>query len=156
MKVEALALNILHNDKMSPEEIIKHIASAIDEDIDCSQEYKELYETAYGEKLSQEIITEWVKTMKITDGSEDRHNGQKWTVDQCYEIGNKLGMDWNKHNKYEFYAVMNMEYSDKYKTAKKYGLEADPMYFGSLAKDWLCDSDVKENKLYNYYFDVVV
>ena len=156
MKVEHLALNILHNDKMSAEDIIKHIASAIDEDIDCTQEYKELYETAYGEKLSPEVITEWVKSMDITDGDEERHNGQKWTLEQTTEVGNKLGVDWNKMNKYEFYAVMNMEYSDRYKTAKKFGLENEPSYFGSMAKDWLCDSDVKSNKLFNYYFDVVV
>lgn len=141
---------------MSAENIIRHIASAIDENICCSQEYKELYESAYGEKLSQEVLTEWVKSMAVTDGDETRTNGQKWTLEQTTDVGNKLGIDWAKINKYEFYAVMNMEYSDRYKTAKKFGLENDPMYFGSSAKDWLCDTDVKDNKLYNYYFDVVV
>ena len=156
MKIEQLALNILHNEKMSADEIIKHIASAIDEDIDCTQEYKELYESAYGEKLTPELLTEWVKNMAVTDGS-DRINGQKWTVEQCYEIGNKFNFDWNKHNKYEWYAVMNMEYSDRYNTAKRFGLQDDPMYFGSMAKDWLCDKDVDvSKKLYNYYFDIVV
>lgn len=136
--------------------LVKHIASAIDENIDCNQEYRELYECAYGEKLTPEVLTEWVKNMAVTDGS-DRSNGQKWTVDQCYEIGTKLNFDWNKHNKYEWYAVMNMEYSDRYNTAKRFGLQDDPVYFGSLAKDWLCDKDVDvSKKLYNYYFDVVV
>lgn len=155
MKVEHLALNILHDDKMSAENIIKHIASAIDEDIDCTQEYKELYECAYGEKLSNDILIEFVKSMSVTDGS-DRENGQKWSVDQAYDIGSKLGVDWNKHSKYEWYCVLNMCYSDYYKTAKSVGMQDDPMFFGRLAKDWICDNDTAENKLYNYYFSVIV
>lgn len=159
MKVEHLALNILHNDKMSAEDIIKHIASAIDEDIDCSQEYKELYESAYGEKLSNDILVEWVKSMAITDGNTERSNGQKWTVEQCMDYANKLNVDWNKITKYEWYAVMNMEYSDKYMTAKRFGLQEDPMYFASSAKDFLCDKDSKDEpseRLYKYYFNLVV
>lgn len=154
MSVEQLALNILHNDKMNAESIIKHIASAIDENIEYSQEYKELYETAYGEKLSNEILTDWVKGMAVTDGS-NRTNGQKWTVEQTTEIGNKLSVDWNKISKYEWYGVVNMMYSDCYKTAKAVNMESDPVFFGRLAKDWLCDVDTK-NKLYKYYFSVVI
>lgn len=109
---------------------------------------------AYGETLNEEIIRDWVKSMKVTDGS-DRENGQKWTVDQCYDVGNKIGIDWNKHSKYEWYAVINMVYSDSYKTAKSFGLQDDPIFFGRLAKDWLCDEDAGSDKLYNYYFSVI-
>lgn len=154
MKVEHLALNILHDSKLSAEEIIKHIASAIDENIDCGQEYKELYEEAYGDKLSNDIMTEWVKSMSVTDGSE-REDGQKWTVDQCYDVGSKMNIDWNKHTKYEWYTVLNMMYSDYYKTAKALNMQDDTTFFGRLAKDWLCDSDAGEDKLYNYYFNVI-
>lgn len=153
-KVEQLALNILHSDKMSSDEIIRHLASAIDDGIECGEEYKELYEHAYGNKLSNEVITDWVKSMAVTDGSEREH-GQKWSVDQCYEVGQKIGFDFNKHSKYDWYAVMNMMYSDNFKTAKAFSLHDDPMFYARLAKDWLCDSDAMKNKLFNYYFSVV-
>lgn len=154
MKTERLALSILHNDKMSSEELVKHLASAIDEEIDSAQEYKELYESAYGDTLSNDVITDWVKSMKVTDGS-DREHGQKWTVDQCYEVGQKIGFDFNKHSKYEWYAVMNMMYSDYYKSAKSVNMQDDPLFFARLSRDWLCDSDAVDNKLFNYYFSVV-
>lgn len=154
MTIEHLALNILKNNKMSAEQIITHLSSAIDEEITPSQEYKDLYESAYGETITPDTLVDWVKCMAVTDGS-DRENGQKWSVEQCTEIGNKLNVDWNKWSKYEWYAVMNMMYSDCYRTAKAFNLESDPMFYGRLAKDWLCDEDSGENKLYNYYFDVI-
>jgi len=155
VKLEHLALNIMKNDKMSSEAIIKHLASGYDEDIDCQQEYKDLYEAAYGERITKELAEEWVKAMKVTDGS-DRMNGQKWTSEQTYEVGSKIGIDWNVCSKTDFYIVMNMMYSDNYKTAKSVGLSEDPIFFARLAKDWLCDEDAGKNKLYNYYFNVIV
>lgn len=156
MKVEHLALNILKNNKLSSEEIIRHLASAIDEDIDCTQEYRELYETAYGHRLSNDILMDWVKSMAITDGS-DRPDGQMWSVDQCAEYGTKHGIDWNKHSKYEWYAIMNMMYSDFYNVAKSVEMSDNPDFFARMGKSWLCDEDYHgENKLYDYYFSVIV
>lgn len=156
MKVEQLALSILKNDKLETEKLVKHLASAVDDEITCGQEYKDLYECAYGKKLSNDILTEWVKSMAVTDSSE-RENGQKWTVEQCYEVGQKLSIDWNKVSKNEWYAVLNMMFSDYYKTAKSFSMQEDTMFFGRLAKDWLFDEDAPSpcEKLYNYYFAVI-
>lgn len=142
---------------MTAESIIEHLAESLDE-CDCGEkevEYKELYETAYGSMITRELADMWVHAMDVTDGS-DREHGQKWSMEQTTEYGNKVSMDWTKHSKCDFYIVMNMVYSDNFKTAKAVSMQDDPMFFARLSKDWLCDSDAGENKLYNYYFNVII
>jgi len=134
MKLEHLTLNILKDGKLSTEHLISHLSSAIDEDISCSEEYKELYEAAYGTVITKELAEAWVKSMAITDGSE-RENGLKWTMEQTTEYGNKVGIDWNKHTKTDFYIVMNMMYSDNYRTGKAINMAEEPMFYARLSRD---------------------
>lgn len=156
-KLIRLAENIIKDGKMSADTIMKHFAESLCE-CECGEmekEYKYLYEDAYGHKLSKDIAEDWVRSMAVPDGSVGE-NGQKWSMDSTTEHGNKLNIDWSRHNKIDFYVVMNMMYSDYYKTAKALGMQEDSMFFARLAKDWLCDEDAHENKLYRYYFEVVV
>lgn len=155
-KLIKLAETIIKDGKMNAEHIMKHFAEALCE-CECGEmekEYKYLYEDAYGHKLSKEIAEDWVKSMTMVD--QNQETGQKWSMDSTSEYGSKVGIDWSKHSKVDFYVVMNMMYSDYYKTAKQYNMENDPMFFARFAKDWLCDTDVKENKLYKYYFEIVI
>lgn len=153
-KLESLSLALLKDGKIQAETIIKKLANAIDEGIDVADEYRELYEMAYGTSITKELAESWVKSMSVVDN--EQADGQKWTVDQCYEVGNKIGMDWNKHSRWCWYVVMNMMYSDYFKTARYVEKIGDPVFFAHLAKDWLEDDDVIENKLYNYYFSLVL
>lgn len=152
-KLYDLVMSIQKTEKMSEDALIKHLVEAIEQEESCEDEYRDLYEEAYGEKINKELAEIWVKSMDKVDDSQP--DGQHWTVDQCYDVGNKVSVDWNKWNKWEWYCVLNMMYSDYYKTAKVLGMQDDPMFFARLGKDWLCDSDAGENKLYNYYFNVV-
>lgn len=155
-KLMNLLESIKKSDKMSSDEIIKRLADAI-YDCDCGiyeKLYKDLYEECFGHKLTSDTINEWVKSMAVTDGSS-RESGQKWNIDSTTEYGNKVNIDWSKCSKYEFYAVMNMMYSDNYSVAKSFNLQDDPMYYARQAKAFLCDADAQDNKLFNYYFYVV-
>lgn len=152
-KLNDLSITVLQSGKMSPENLVKHLVEAIEQEESCDNEYRDLYEAVYGEKINKELAESWVHSMSVAD--DTGVDGQHWTVDQCYDVGNKVGIDWNKHSKWEWYVVLNMMYSDYAKTASALGMKDDPMFFARLGKDWLCDSDAGENKLYNYYFNVV-
>lgn len=152
-KLHELVMSIMKSDKMTEEQLITHLVEAIEQEEKCDDEYRDLYETVYGEKINKELAEAWVHSMD--KANETDVDGQHWTVDQCYDVGNKVSVDWNKHSKWEWYVVLNMMYSDYYKTAVALGMQDDPMFFARLGKDWLCDKDASENKLYNYYFNVV-
>ena len=93
--------------------------------------------------------------MSVTDNSS-RENGQKWNMDQTSSIGAEVGVDWNKIAKINFYVVMNMMYSDFWRTAEKVEYEDDPKFYAYLAKDWLCDDDASSDKLFRYIFKVLM
>ena len=72
-------------------------------------------------------------------------------------MGNKLNVNWNKINEYEWYAAMNSWYSDFYRTAKKYELESEAEFFADLVLDYfLFDTDAKNKSVFNYYFEHIV
>ena len=70
-------------------------------------EYKslelDLYKMAYGEHLNEELALEWVSEMENKDGTK----GQHWSVGQTSQYAGEF-------NKCDWYAVMNMMYSDYY------------------------------------------
>jgi len=108
---------------------------------DC-EKYKsleyELYESAYDGHLDEDLAHKWVSCMKNADGSKGEH----WTIEQTSQYA-------GSYNKYDWYVVLNMMYSDMY--SPKFSSED----YVALAKAWLSDSDVKEHKLLKYYFFVV-
>lgn len=155
-KLISLSEMIIKENKMSAIDIMKHFAKALSH-CECGEmetEYQCLYEEAFGKKINREIAEEWVRSMDIPDDIEAK-DGQRWTMDNTAEYGNKVNLDWSYVSKIDFYIVMNMMFSDYYKTAKSMEIEDDPMFFARLAKDWLYDADASENKLYKYYFEVV-
>lgn len=106
---------------------------------DYAQHELNIYEILNGKKISEEIAVDWVENMKPY--------GTKWTLEETTrELRNK---NWNLEP-IDFFVVANMmfnDYNDIVLDNVDLALE--------LAKDWLKDSDVKENKLYNYYKYVV-
>jgi hypothetical protein len=153
-KLKKLTEVIIKDGKMNSDSIIEHLTEALSE-CECGEmekEYKILYEESYGKKLTKEIAEEWVHSMD----SPDTGDGQKWSLESTSEYGNKVNMDWTRHSKIDFYCVMNMMYSDYYRTAKAMNMLSDTMFFAHLSKDWLCDSDAPDDKLYKYYFEVIM
>lgn len=97
-----------------------------------------LYKLVYGEHLNEELSHRWVSAMKNKDGT----HGEHWTIEQTTQSA-------GAYCKYDWYAVLNMMYSDYYNP--KFDLST----YIELAKDWINDSDVGEGKTLKYYLHVV-
>lgn len=103
-------------------------------------EYK-IHTIAYGEHLGKELAEHWVSCMENKDGTKGEH----WTYDQVAQLIRDKGI---KCDVSDFYAVLNMVYSDYYNT------KFDINVYIELAKDWLHDMDIN-NKVLKYYYFVV-
>ena len=135
---------IIHHGKTEDMECLEHIMDEMIDDLKHTDhnkylaiEYK-LHTLVYGEHLSEDLAHKWVSHMENKDGT----HGEHWTMEQTNQYA-------GSHNKADWYAVMNMMYSDYY----------NPSFTAStyveLAKDWLADSDVPHGKTLKYYFHVV-
>jgi hypothetical protein len=100
-------------------------------------EYK-LHKMAYGEHLTEDMAHKWVDNMQNKDGTKGPH----WTMDQTSQYA-------GRHNHADFYAVLNMMYSDYYNPS------FDTSTYVKLAEDWLDDPDVGSGKTLKYYYYVV-
>lgn len=156
-KLYELTTNIVNDGKMSYDNLIHHIISKMEDECHeaCKAEYIDLYKSAYGCEISKDLAETWVHSMSVPEGSECE-DGERWTIDITTDVGIEMKIDWTKHSKIEWYIAMNMAYSDYYEASAEEGLEEDPMHYARYAKAWLCDKDVGKNKLFNYYFDVVL
>ena len=99
----------------------------------------ELYEMAYGKKISEDMADKWVKDMKPV--------GIHWTIDETTNAMQSLGYNFDK---IDFYVVANMMYNDYFDLVRD-----DETLALKLARDWLNDEDAKENKLYCYWKYIV-
>jgi hypothetical protein len=110
------------------------------------EEYKriefKLYCMVYGEHLSEELATKWVKCMENKDGTRGEH----WTFDQTESVRKQHSPT---SNPYDWYATLNMMYSDYYSP------KFDTDTYIALAKNWITDTDVPEGKTLRYYWYVV-
>lgn len=105
-----------------------------------------LYVEVYGEHLNEGMATEWVANMVNKDGTTGAH----WSIDETTQVAKQIGVPFESFNKYEWFAVLNMLYSDYYGS-----ISSDTTTYAKLAKDWLLDRDVAEGKAYRYYKYVV-
>ena len=100
------------------------------------EKYKlELYEMAYGKKISEEMGEKWVKEMQPV--------GLHWTMEETTNAMQSLGYSFNT---VDFFIVANMMYNDYFDLVKD-----DETLALKLPKDWLDDKDAKEDKLYCYW-----
>lgn len=74
--------------------------------------------------------------------------GQYWTFNQAKEFVQNHGVT---HDWVNWYLVLNMVYNDYYDTAKTFGLQKDPEFYFSLAKDFIDDPDAKPLKVEKYF-----
>lgn len=99
----------------------------------------ELYEMAYGKKISEEMAEDWVQKMKP--------NGKHWNIDETNNAMYSLGYNLDP---IDFFVVANMMYNDYYNLVK----EEETLAL-KMAEDWLKDTDAKDDKLYNYWKYIV-
>lgn len=94
------------------------------------------------EPLTKESATQWVRGMENADDSVGAH----WSYEQTTLLMSQRGI---KYDPVEFYAAMNMMFSDYIKAAKKLGVkELD--FCIEMAKAFLDDKDAPHDKLARY------
>ncbi len=93
--------------------------------------------------LTKDQIVGWVGAMKNADGTHGGH----WTMEQTEQARKQRGIDCDP---VEFYAAMNMMYSDYCKAAEKVGAVSVDFYV-YMAKAFLEDKDAEPHKLARYY-----
>lgn len=92
--------------------------------------------------FGEEEAKAWVAKMAPT---------AKWSMDQTTAVMHQKGY---AHKPCEFWAVMNMLYSDYGKTLQKYNADK-PEVWADMADAWINDPDVRPHKTARYYRDVV-
>lgn len=99
------------------------------------------------DKFSREMAEEWTAQMANEDGSRGAH----WTMDQTTQAMKQRGLHVDPA---EFYAVMNMLYSDFCKVFKTHNISSVDVY-ADLAAAWIQDKDAVPGKTAAYYRCVV-
>lgn len=97
--------------------------------------------------MNREKAQQWVRKMKNSDGS----TGEHWSFDQTYQLMKQRNIDCDPA---EFYATMNMLWSDYGKVAEKFGLTGVE-FWAELSKAFLMDKDAEDGKLMLYYECIV-
>ena len=99
----------------------------------------ELYEMAYGKKISEDMAKMWVDNMTPI--------GRYWSMNQTTDAMNNLGYN---HDKIDFFVVANMMRNDYDDLTQN-----DDVLALKLAHDWLDDEDAKDYKLYEYWKHII-
>ena len=99
--------------------------------------------------FSEDDARRWTEHMENDDGSMGAH----WTLEQTTAVANSIGVHVDP---WIWFAALNMEYSDNFDVAQKYGLDR-PEYYADLAKAFLFDKDGggPEAKIAGYYHGIV-
>lgn len=93
------------------------------------------------------IAEHWTNKMENADGSVGPH----WPIDQTRQIMEQYKIQCDE---IEFYATINMMYSDYCKVAKKFNVSTTEFY-ACMAKAFLEDKDAGPEKLTKYYEYIV-
>jgi hypothetical protein len=99
--------------------------------------------------FTEDDARRWTEHMENDDGSMGAH----WTLEQTAAVANSIGVHVDP---WIWFAALNMEYSDNFEVAQKYGLDR-PEYYADLAKAFLFDKDGggPEPKIAGYYHGIV-
>ena len=122
------------------EELVDYL-KVYDYDMYLCIEYQ-LHAIAHNGHLGEHLAKHWTSKMKNKDGTCGAH----WNWDQVAQVVKDRGL---RYDISDFYAALNMVYSDFYNS------KFDVSIYIDIAKDWLYDADVQDNKILKYYFFVV-
>lgn len=89
---------------------------------------------AHGKKLTKEQAEKWVKHMR-----SDKHRGEMWTMEDAKRLAKPYGIE-DGQELLDFYAALNMVYSDFSKVGEAFDVD-DEEYYAALACAYLYDSD---------------
>ena len=94
------------------------------------------------------IIVLYTYVLSQENGSKGPH----WTLDQVKQL---MAQKKIQKSPAEFWAALNMIYSDYVKVAKKHGVGGNIDFYIDMALAFLNDKDANPNKLACYYKNVV-
>lgn len=95
-------------------------------------------------KLTKEMADEWMENLQNEDGTRGPH----WKIDQVRQVMAQRGIDVDP---VQFYAVLNMIYSDYCKVLRKHGMGDRLDVYVDLACAWMNDKDAVKDKAGAYY-----
>ena len=98
------------------------------------------------DQLTEEVASAWVGNMKNAD--QEHTTGAKWSRETVKPLAVKHGFT-TPEKQLEFWAVMNMMYSDYAETAKKHGVSTLD-FFADMARAWMKDPDAVKHKTAAY------
>ena len=98
--------------------------------------------------LTKQEAHNWTSRMRNADGSKGEH----WSFEESTEIMKTKNIEANP---YDFYAVLNMMYSDYCKVAHKFGANHQDFYV-EMAKAFLEDKDAVDEKTVIYYDCIIL
>jgi hypothetical protein len=97
--------------------------------------------------LTHDEAEEWCDSMVNADGTKGCH----WTLEQTQEVAKQRGITCDKN---DFWATMNMMYSDYGKVAKMYSVD-NTNFYADMAAAFLQDEDAVDGKLVEYWERIV-
>lgn len=103
--------------------------------------------SSYVAPFDQETAEHWLKGLKNSDGTRGPH----WPLEITKQIQAQRGIDCDP---IEFWAAMNIMYSDYYGVAKANNAH-NQAFYADMAKAFLEDKDAEDDKLALYYKYVV-
>lgn len=139
-----LVKEVIHSGKSADMECLETMMIEMIDDLKVKdhQEYKniehKLYKMVYGDHLNEELAHKWVDSMV----NKDETHGAHWGIEETSK-------HMRNHHKYDWYAVLNMMYSDYYNP------KFDTETYIELANDWFNDKDSHPGKTLKYYFDLI-
>lgn len=95
------------------------------------------------EHLSKADAESWVSRMKNSDGTIGAH----WTFEQTQDVAKQRNITCDPN---DFWAVMNMMYSDYCQVAKRQSVDT-PGFYADMAKAFIEDADAADGKAYLYW-----
>lgn len=103
-------------------------------------------------ELTRDNAIEWMQHLQNEDPAHP--TGPRWTMEEVKPLAAKHGITEGTEDFIEFWAAMNMLYSDYYLMFKELGV-AQPENFAKMAKAFLHDKDAMDHKLGRYYHNIV-
>ena len=93
--------------------------------------------------LTHDEAEEWCDSMVNADGTKGCH----WTLEQTQDVAKQRNITCDPN---DFWAVMNMMYSDYCQVAKRQSVDT-PGFYADMAKAFLDDTDAVDGKAYLYW-----
>jgi hypothetical protein len=103
---------------------------------------RELHEAINGPHFDETMANWAVSKMKNEDGTLGGH----WTIDDTTSIANSQAVLFDKFNKWDWYYVLNMVYSDYFNV-----IGTDTNMYVQFAKAWIMDKDAPDGKAFKYF-----